>query len=53
MSSHLVPVLANIFVGFHKSKGLNECNLSKPKFYLRYTGDILAAFENKQDSLFF
>ena len=49
----LVPVLANIFMGFYESKWLNECNLNKPKFYLRYVDDILAAFGNEQDSLDF
>ena len=29
------------------------CNLNKPKFYLRYVDDILAAFEKEQDSLNF
>ena len=53
MGSPLAPVLANIFMGFHESKWLNEFNLSKPKFYLRYVDDILAAFENEQDSLHF
>ena len=53
MGSPLAPVLANIFMGFHESKWLNEYNLNKPKFYLRYVDDILAAFENEQDSLNF
>ena len=53
MGSPLVPVLANIFMGFHESKWLNEYNLNKPKFYLRYVDDILAAFDNEQDSLIF
>ena len=47
MSSPLPPVLANIFMGFHQSDGLNEYNLKKPKFYLRYVDDILAAFGNE------
>ena len=51
MGSLLAPVLANIFMGFHESKWLNEYNLDKPKFYLRYVDDILAAFENEQYSL--
>ena len=34
-------------------KWLNEYNLNKPKFYLRYVDDILAAFDNEQDSLNF
>ena len=53
MGSPLAPVHANIFMGFHKFKWLNEYNLSKPKFYLIYVYDILAAFGNKQDSLNF
>ena len=40
-------------MGFYKSKWLNEYSLNKPKFYLRYVNDILAAFENEQDSLNF
>ena len=51
--SPLAHVLANIFMGFHESRWLNEYNLKKPKFYLRYDDDILAAFDNEQDSLNF
>ena len=50
MGSLLAPVLANIFMGFYESKWLNEYNLDKPKFYLRYVDGILAAFEKEQDS---
>ena len=53
MGSLFAPVLANIFMGFYESKWLNEYNLNKPKFYLRYVDDILAAFEKEQDSLNF
>ena len=53
MGSPLVPVLANIFMGFYESKWINEYNLYKPKFYLRYVDDILAAFGKEQDSLNF
>ena len=53
MGSPLASVLANIFMGFHESKWLNEYNLNKPKFYLRYVDDILATFDNEQDSLNF
>ena len=35
----LAPVLANIFMGFYESKWLNEYNLNKPKFYLRYVDE--------------
>ena len=47
MDSPLAPVLANIFMGFYESKWLNEYNLNKPKFYLRYVDDILAAFDKE------
>ena len=53
MVSPLAPVLVNIFMGFYESKWLNEYNLNKPKFYLRYVEDILAAFDKEQDSLNF
>ena len=53
MGSPLVPVLANIFMGFDASKWLNEYNHNKPKFYLGYIDGILAAYDNEQDSLNF
>ena len=53
MGSPLALVLANIFMGFRESRWLNEYNLNKPKSYLRYFDDILAAFDNEQDSLNF
>ena len=39
MGSPFAPVLANILMGFYESKWLNEYNLNKPKFYLRYVDD--------------
>ena len=51
MGCRLAPVLANIFMGFCESKWLNEYNLNKPKCYIRYIHDILAAFNQEQDSL--
>ena len=53
MSSPLAPILDNIFMGFYESKWLNEYILNKPKCYFRYADDILAAFDNEQDSLNF
>ena len=53
MGYPLAPVLANVFMGFHESKWLNEYNLNRRKFYLRYVDDILADFDNEQDSLNF
>ena len=53
MVSPLAFVLANSFMGFCKSKWLNEYNLDKPKFYLRYVDEIQAAFNKEQNSLCF
>ena len=53
MGYALAPVLTNAFIGLHEFKWLNQYNLNKPKFYLRYVDDILAAFDNEQDSLNF
>ena len=53
MNSPLAPVFANIFMGFHESKWLNEYNLNKPKLYLRCVDDMLAAFDKEQDSWIF
>ena len=53
MGSPLTPVLANILMGFYESKWLNEYNLNKPNFHLRYVDEILAVFDNEQDSLHF
>ena len=53
MGSPLGPVLPNIVMGFYEFKLLNEYNLNKPKFYLRFVDDILASFDEEQDSLIF
>ena len=40
-------------MSFYESKWLNDYNLNKPKFYVKYIDDILAAFEKEHDSLNF
>ena len=40
-------------MSLHVSKWVNEYKLNKSKFHLRYADDILAAFDNEQDSLNF
>ena len=40
-------------MGFYESKWLNEYGLNEPKFYLKYVDDVLAVFNNDQDSLNF
>ena len=41
IGSPLALAIANILMGFCKSKWLNEYNLNKPKCYLRYVDDII------------
>ena len=53
MGSPLAPVLANIFMDFYECKWLNDYNLNKPQFYVRYVDGILVAFDKEQDSLNF
>ena len=53
MGSPLAPVFAEILMGFHESKWVNEYDLNKPKFYLRCAMGMLAAFNNERDSLNF
>ena len=48
MGAPLAAVLANIFMGFYESNGLNKYNINKPKFCLRYVDDILAAFDSEK-----
>ena len=38
-------------MGCYETRWLNEYNLNKSKFYLRYVDDILATFDNKKGSL--
>ena len=53
MGSPLAPVLVNIFIDFHESKWVNEYNLNKHKFYVKYVDGILVAFHNEQESIIF
>ena len=47
MGSPLAPVLAKVSMGFYESRWLNEYNVNRPKFYLRYVDDIIAAFDDE------
>ena len=53
MGSPLTPVLANISMGFYKSKWLNIDNLNKSKLYLRHLDGILAVFDKEPHLLNF
>ena len=46
IGSPLDPVIANIFMGFYKSKWLNEYNLNKTNFVFKITFQLLLKRNN-------
>ena len=46
MGSPLAPTLANLFMGHHEEKWIENFTDSKPIFYRRYVDDIYAVFHN-------
>ena len=50
MVSPLAPVLANLFMGFHKQNWIEQATNVKPIFYKRYVDDIFAVFESDSDA---
>ena len=53
MGSPLAPILANLFLGYHEGKWIEEYPGVKPLFYTRYVDDIFAAFNNANDAFLF
>ena len=52
MGFPLVPVLANLFMGHHEKRWLENCN-SGIEFYRRYVDDTFALFNTEQEALSF
>ena len=52
MGSPLAPVLANLFMGHHEKRCLENYN-SGIEFYLRYVDDTFTLFNTEQDALSF
>ena len=50
MGSPLVPVLANLFMGYHKKIWLQEFDKGKVLMYKRYVDDIFCMFRNEKDA---
>ena len=50
MGSPLGPVLANLFMGYHEKKWLQEFDKGKILMYKRYVDDIFCMFENEKDA---
>ena len=53
MGSPLVPVLANLFMGYHEKKWLQEFDKGKVLIYKRYVDDVFCIFGNNKDAEFF
>ena len=45
----LSPILANLFMGYHKKDWREKAQVAKPKFYIRYVDDIFAMFQSELD----
>ena len=50
MGSPLGPVLANLFMGYHEKKWLQEFEKGKVFIYKRYVDDIFCMFRNEKDA---
>ena len=53
MGSPLVPVLANLFMGFHEERWLKNYSGTYPLFYRRYVDDIICVFNDESDATLF
>ena len=49
MGSPLAPILANVFMGFHEKRWLENSNI-KPIVYKRYVDDIFAVFSKELEA---
>ena len=50
MRSPLSPVFANLLMGYHKKKWLQEFDKGKVLMYKRYVDDIFCMFGNEKDA---
>ena len=48
----LAPILANLFIGVHEKKRIQNYSLQGPLYY-RYVDDIFAVFDNESDAVNF
>ena len=53
MRSPLGPVLANLVMGYHEKKWLQEFDKGKVLIYKRYVDDTFCMFGNNKDAEFF
>ena len=53
MGSPLTPILANLFIGFHGEKWINEYSGPVPMLYRRYFDDIFVVFNSENEAVLF
>ena len=53
MGSSLAPILANIFIGYHKKGWIRNYNCGGLLYYKRYIDDIFMLFETKDHAVSF
>ena len=53
MGSHLAPILANIFMGYHEKQWISSYSYGGLLYYKRYVDDIFAVFETKDHAVSF
>ena len=50
MGSPLAPTLANLFLGYHEGKWIDEYGGNKPLYYKRYVDDVIAVFNDENEA---
>ena len=50
MGSALAPTLANLFMGYHEKRWLDDYEDAGPSFYRRYVDDIFAVFNSEVEA---
>ena len=53
MGSPLAPILANIFMGYHKKGWIRNYNYGGLLYYKRYVDNVFAVFETKDHAVSF
>ena len=53
MGSPLAPILANLFLGHHEGKWLDEYTGKKPRYYKRYVDDVISVFDEEHEAIAF
>ena len=53
MGSPLVPILANLFIGYHEEQWIGSYKDSQLQYYRRHVDDTFCLFHNEQDAMKF